>query len=346
MIKPWMRATVLAFSSALLALLSGCGAGSIESPFVPARVFSVGDSLTYLGNSSGLGRFTVNGDATINNWAVQLANRFGVTLDGVAAGGRGYAQANALVSSVASQLNGVSLNSTDLVVMGAGIADITAQAIAVANGQKTVAQALIDVAAAGSAYADAARNLVNSTPVSHVLVLNAYDLSGSAFATSYTLPSYAATYSSSTARGYAGGNFAALLHDLTRKFNDALKINFGSQTTGNRVRMYDLEMLFLVANLTDALITDLSNPACVSVSGTDPSATLSSLSADLCTSATSATGVYNASTNTIRPSDATATATSTIVDFNHYLFADDRYPTPEAHRMIGNAAYNFVHVQW
>lgn len=346
MIRSWMRAAVPALSAALLALLSGCGAGTIESPFVPARVISVGDAFSYLGNSAGLGRYTVNGDATVNNWAIQLANRFGVALDGVAAGGQGYAQAGALVSAVASQLNGVSLSATDLVVMGAGISDITTQAIAVANGQKTAAQALSDVAAAGSAYADVARNLVSNTPASHVLVLNAYDLSGSTFATSYTLASYAATYSRSTATGYANGNFAALVHDLTRKFNDAVKINFGNQTTGNKVRLYDLEMLVLTANLTDTLITDLSNPACVSVSGSDPTATLGTLAANLCTSAASGTGVYNASTNTIRPSDATATATSTIVDYNHYLFADDRHLSPEAQRMVGNSVFTFVRGQW
>ena len=94
----FFRSGLVALASA--ALLAACGGGStVVSDFTPTRAVAFGDSMTYLGTAAdGTGRYTIK-DGTTNLWALQLAERYGLTLTRSAAGGSGYAEAHARVTA-------------------------------------------------------------------------------------------------------------------------------------------------------------------------------------------------------------------------------------------------------
>ena len=56
----------------------------------------------------------------------------------------------------------------------------------------------------------------------------------------------------------------------------------------------------------------------------------------------------NATSAVCNVSPATACTTATLVasDFENYLFADDRYLTPEAHRLFGDYAFDQINRRW
>jgi outer membrane lipase/esterase len=109
-------------------------------------------------------------------------------------------------------------------------------------------------------------------------------------------------------------NRAAELNRATRAFNDALKV--------------------ALADVTGQVLL-IDNEAYVNLVHTTPTSYLGAspvVNAAACTAAT-----FNSTTCT----PATANA-----NYAAYLFADDRHPTPAAHRLIGDNAYNKVKERW
>ncbi|AEG94788.1 SGNH/GDSL hydrolase family protein [Ramlibacter tataouinensis] len=91
----WLRrAFVLAASSLLLAACGG--GGDVVSQLQPSRIVAFGDGFSDLGQVGGA-RYTVNGGG--NLWSQQLAARYGLPLTAAAAGGTSYATGNARVAA-------------------------------------------------------------------------------------------------------------------------------------------------------------------------------------------------------------------------------------------------------
>jgi len=84
MAKHWMRRSVLAAACAAAALLAACGSSTTESAITPDRFIAFGDAHSDVGQKGT--RYTIN-DGSINNWTLQVADRYGKTLTSASAGG-------------------------------------------------------------------------------------------------------------------------------------------------------------------------------------------------------------------------------------------------------------------
>lgn len=315
--KFWRQWASRAMTAAALGLLAACGSSSKYDEFIPTRIVSVGDQVSYLGDASlspaFSDRFTVNNlasETTINNWVLQLAASYGLSTDLSPTNPSRSIEARAdavsnRVTDLSTQLATVTPRSGDMLVVSGGMADILAMADAVANGTLSTTQALADIATAGSNLQDFVLGQVGN--YKHILVINAYDLKNSPYAVNKTF---------AAGSGLTTTTFQQLLHDMTRAFNTALISNAGTFSSGQGVRLFDAETLFLNANLYNFGISaaGMSSGACVVDSSTV-------LTGTACT---------------------TTEAATRHPDYDTYLFADDKFPSPVAHRFLGAQAYAFL----
>ncbi len=308
----WAQRGLRSVAACALVLLAACGSSSKFEEFIPTRIVSVGDQLSYLGNSALTpafsDRFTINNTATdtgVNNWVLQLAASYGLSTNLTTADPAVVARTDATanrVSDLAGRLTGFTSRSGDMLVVNGGVADIIALADAVADTPASTAQALADIAAAGANLQSFLTSQQNS--FKHILVLNAYDMRSSPYASSKTLSTY-------------NGGFSQFLHDMTRAFNNGLIRNAGTFPAGSGIRLFDLETLFLNANLYNFGITAAGM---TSTTSTCPSFT----------------------TEAIRKACTTTTAAASRSDYASYLFADTKFPSPVAHQLLGSQVYTFL----
>jgi outer membrane lipase/esterase len=110
-------------------------------------------------------------------------------------------------------------------------------------------------------------------------------------------------------------NRVAGLTAATRAFNDGLKI--------------------ALANVTDNVLL-IDNESYVNTIHNSPS-TLIGAGGNVTQAACSTPTALTCTTTTL---------TIGVTNYNLHLYADDRYPTPNAHRLIGNNAFNRVKARW
>jgi hypothetical protein len=290
---------------ALTILICGCGASTKIDEFIPTRIVSVGDALSYQGTAANgyNDLLTVNGDGTVNNWLVELATNYGITFDPTATA---FAKPNARVADLPSQLNGFVPQVGDMLVIQGGNNDILFHTQAVINKTETPAQALSTMTSLGYTFQLFARAQLSN--FSHILILNANDLKGSMFA-----QNNAAAFAAS-APSYTGGITQFIL-DLTRAFNSAIISNAGTYASGQGVRLFDAEGLLLTADLQGYGITTAG------------------LTMEACSG-------FNVGLNcNYNPTTSTGTADP---NYAAYLYADDTNLTPVGHRLLGNLAYLFL----
>lgn len=313
----WLRRSLLAAACVSTAWLAACGS-SVEKAFVPTRMIAFGDSVAYLGDAAGNGRYTVN-DGSVNNWTVQLAQRYGLTLASTAAGGLSYAQGNARIvakpdaagnaatPTVAEQLDDFLATQTpqsgDLVLVSAGTADLIVGMQAVRAGTLTEAEYVAQARQAGIDLAAQVRRLWDANL--RVAVAGVYRIGRTPWA--------------------AALGQEDLLTNASDAFNTGLLLNI--ESLGDRVRY--VEMAGYVNPIDDEYhrpwnylpFANSADPVCTSVdAGPGIGIGPNQVNASLCTSATLVGGA-----NT----DA-------------YEFADMIYVSPAAQRQMGNHAYDDV----
>lgn len=320
----WMRRALIVVACASSAWLAGCGS-SVESAFAPTRAIAFGDSVAYLGDAAGMGRYTVD-DGSVNNWTLTVAQNYGLTLASTAAGGLSYAQGNARISAtpdaagnpatptVTQQIDTFLATQAatpgDLVLISAGTGDLIAGMAQVQAGTLTPDAYVAQAAQAGRDLADQIQRL--SDAGMHVVVSGVYRLGRTPWATAI--------------------GQTALLSDASQggasnAFNDALKVRLQNLGLGARVRY--AEIANYVNPVDDGtyhpvLLANMTAPVCNSVdAGAGIGIGAGEVNSALCTSATLA--------------DA---------DLNDYLFADKVYLTPEANRLIGQQVYDFLRDTW
>ncbi len=317
MARLWLRRAALWAATASALLLAACGSGSIESQLHPSRMVVFGDAFADIGQTGT--RYTVN-DGSINNWTLQLASRFGITLAPAVGGGLDYATGNARVTTkpdaagngatptVKEQVDaflaaGNPIQANDLVVLNAGIADIVAEVGQFNGGTETRDQMVADVKQAGSDLGAQVRRLV-AAGATHVVVVGPYNLSKSPWA-------------KQTAQ-------QSLLEEVSLRFNEQLLLSIVD--LGANVLYVDLALYYnlVVATPTGYEMTNSTDPVCTSV---DPGPGIGTgagqVNSALCTPAT--VGGLNAFS---------------------YVFADRLYPTPHAHRLFGDYAYDRIRQRW
>jgi outer membrane lipase/esterase len=270
--RRWFSAALL--TSCFATLLTACGSGSTFEPLQPSRFIVFGDSMADVGQAGATARFTVN-DSSTNIWALQTAARYGLGITPSSAGGLGYASAGARVNSgansIAAQISSFlaagALGKSDVVLIDAGITEITS----LVNERRTNAiasDAALNTAAqsAGVAFADQVRRLV-AAGGKHIVIANSYDLGRAPYA--------AATGSA----GIAAGAVTAAV----RSFNDSLKISLASQT--DNVLLVDTEGYY-----NPIIITPSTNLGAGAVSN---AAVCTTAVANACTPSTLIAGVSN-----------------------------------------------------
>ncbi len=317
----WLRRSVLAAACASATLLVACGSSTIESALTPARFVAFGDGFSDVGQVGGA-RYTVN-DGSVNNWTQQLAGTYGLALTPVSAGGTSYAQGNARISAkpdaagnaatptVVQQIDTFlasgSFKESDVVLLGAGTADLVAQAAAVAAGTQTREQMIVQVQQAGRELGEQSLRLV-AAGAKYVVVTGSYNLGRSPWAEG------------------TGPAQVDLLTDASSKFNQALLISIEKQ--GANVLYVDSAYYFnLVTGSPSSYSFDnADDPVCTSVdAGNGIGIGAGQVNSALCMPATVRAGVAN---------------------YNRYVFADRVYVTPEAQRLFGTYAYDRLHARW
>jgi len=313
----WLRRSLLAAACVSTAWLAACGS-SVEKAFVPQRMIAFGDSMAYLGDATGSGRYTVN-DGSVNNWTIQVAQHYGLTLASAAAGGMSYAQGNARINAkpdaagnaatatIAEQVDHFLATQTvqpkDMALMSAGTADLIVGMQAVRTGTQTAAQYVAQATQAGADLAAQVRRLSGANL--HVVVAGVYRLGRPPWATTLGQPD--------------------LLTSASDAFNNSLLLNI--QDLGANVRY--IEMAGYVNPINDTYhrpwnyigFVNSTSPVCTSVdAGPGIGTGAGQVNSSLCTSGTLVGGA----------------------DPNTYEFADQVYVTPASQRQLGDHAYNDV----
>ena len=313
----WMRRSLVAAACASAALLAACGSSTIESSIHPTRLIAFGDAMADVGQKGS--SYTVN-DGSLNNWTLQLASRYGLTVKPVSAGGTSYAQGNARVSitpdaagdagtpTVKQQVDQFLANpqfqDSDVILISAGASDIIAGMAAVQAGAQTNDQY---IAAAGQAGRDLAAQIqrLSNAGAKHIVITGSYDLERSPWA--------------------KGLGQQSLIHQASQNFNDELKINL--KDYGNTVLYVDLAFYvnLFEANPGGNGFNNSADPVCTSVdAGPGIGIGAGQINSALCTPTTIVAGT----------------------DYNKYVFADKVYLTPNAQRLFGDYAYQALSRRW
>ena len=314
----WMRRTFVAAACASAALLAACGSSTTESAFTPNRLIAFGDGFSDVGQTGAL--YTVN-DGSINNWTLKMADRYGVTLKPVSAGGLSYAQGNARVvatpdaagnaatPTIAQQVDrflasGQPLADGDLVLISGGVSDIVAGLAAVQAGTQTEEQFRAAARKAGEDLAAQVRRL-SQAGAKHIFVTGTYDLSRTPWAKAI--------------------GRQQLASDASLSFNN-----------GMLVKIADLSKT--VATLDVAYYVNLFE-------GTPGSYGFNNSSDPVCTSIDAGPGIGIGAGEV----NSALCNTSTLVagaEVDRYVFADKVYITPAAQRQFGDYVYDRLRLRW
>jgi outer membrane lipase/esterase len=276
------RALLLAVGASAL-VLAACGGGTVESQFGPTRTVAFGDGMADLGQNGK--RYTIN-DGSVGNWTEVVSLGFLQNISASVTGGLSYATGNARVvakpdaagnsatPTVSEQIDtflaGHTLNTTDLVLVSAGVSDVIVQGKSVIDGTQTQAAATAAVEQAGIDLANQVRRLVNAG-ANHVVVVGSYNLGRSIWAFET--------------------NQANLLQTLSGRFNDQLLVTMVD--LGASVLYVDSALYFNLSTSSPASygITDVTHPICTSVdAGVGIGTGTGQVNSNLCTGDTLLTG--------------------------------------------------------
>ena len=317
MAKHWMRRSVLAAACAAAALLAACGSSTTESAITPDRFIAFGDAHSDVGQKGT--RYTIN-DGSINNWTLQVADRYGKTLTSASAGGLSYVQGNARLAAtpdaagdastptIAAQVDAFlakgSFAANDLILINGGISDLIVGLAAVQAGSQTADAFVAGARANGKLLAAQVKRLVDAG-APHVLVSGTFDLGITPWAKTVDRES--------------------LLSQASSAFNQGLLVDIND--LGAHVLYIDTAYFVNLYKTAPGVyfFTNTSNPVCTSVdAGAGIGIGAGQVNSALCTSATLVPGA-NASS---------------------YVFADPVYLSPSAHRQLGNYAYDRLRARW
>ncbi|AVO41402.1 SGNH/GDSL hydrolase family protein [Simplicispira suum] len=317
MAKHWMRRSVLAAACAAAALLTACGSSTTESAITPDRFVAFGDAYSDVGQKGT--RYTVN-DGSINNWTLQVADRYGKTLTSASAGGLSYAQGNARLAAtpdaagdastptIAAQVDAFlakgSFAANDLILINGGISDLIVGLAAVQAGSQTADAFVANSRANGKLLAAQVKRLVDAG-APHVLVSGIFDLGMTPWAKAVDRES--------------------LLSQASSAFNQGLLVDIND--LGAHVLYIDAAYFVNLYKAAPGVysFTNTTDPVCTSVdAGAGIGIGAGQVNSALCTPATLVAGA-NASS---------------------YVFADSVYLSPSAHRQLGNYAYDRLRARW
>lgn len=312
MVSDRVRRFLLAGSAALL--LAACGGGTVVSDFSPNRVVAFGDSVTFLG-SGGTGRYTIN-DSSTNIWALRLASRYGLTVADVGGGGTGYAEAHARINSSTDATGGTGTRSVKQ-----QIDRFLAAGSPTANDLVTVGAGTADLIAEGKKVIDGTQTQAAAiTAVKQAAQDLATQVQRLIDAGARHVVVFGA-YNMGRTPWATSASRTDFLEELTTQFNNELVVRLN----GNATHVLFVDAQLAMNNLTGSGAYNATDLACTP------------------TSAGNALGI---GTGQVNSSLCTASTLAAGFDANKYLYADAVYPTPMAHRSLGDYAYDKVRERW
>ncbi|MES2424904.1 MAG: SGNH/GDSL hydrolase family protein [Pseudomonadota bacterium] len=316
--NPGMRRLLVAVAAAASVVLASCGGGDVVGAITPSRIVAFGDAFSDVGQSGN--KYTVN-DGSINNWTQQVAQRYGVPLASQASGGNSLAQGNVRVL-VEPDATGSSTTRTvkEQVDAFLGAGSFAAGDLVFIGGgfsdiiAETVNTALTDaqreanVQQAGRDLAAQVRRLVAAN-AKQIILTGVYDLGRTPWARSMSSAQQSA------------------ISNLSSRFNEALIVALVD--LGSSVLYIDSANYFnLLTNQPTSFNLDTSNVvACTATASGSDGIGISTgphVSSKVCTGGTITAGV----------------------DFNRTVYADSVYPTPIAHRLFGDVAFDRIRTRF
>lgn len=312
------RSIRILLAGAAALVLASCGGGSsVVSDFHPTRVVVFGDAMAELKLYSGAtgGRYTVNGDGTTNNWVVQLASHYGLA----PADANVKARAHARVATATDAVGGTATTVQAQITSFLGGSSLSASDLVVvsAGTSDLIAEGYAAIktspsqteAAATSNVQQAARDL--ATQVRRLVDNGAKHV---VVMSPYNLGK--TPWASSAGK-------VTFLQDLSTAFYDELVYRVNDLAANVLVVDARLQMNALVAS-TSYNSTTLACSSGANNTGNGLGIGNNLVDSSKCTTSTLDAG-YNAST---------------------FLYADSIYPTPLAHRSLGDYAHSKLRVRW
>lgn len=303
----WALPGIRLVAATALVLLAACGSSSKYDEFIPTRIISIGDQLSYLGN--GYDRYTVNNVVGVtafeNNWLLTLARLYQISSTNIKSK---VSASDNRVEHLSGQILDIKLDPEtaspmpyDMLVISAGLSDIIYWIDEVLRpGTTTTPAAAVQKAReAGVALQQFAMAQRSDYP--HILILSAYNLKNSPYVRNATPNTAIVSY----------GGLSKLVDDMTSAFNTGVKSSTSDQPlsfpAGSGLRLLEIDGALLVANFANLGITSegMSLGAC-SVSG------------------------------------SACTTSSANINYGQYFFADDKFPSPSVHFYVGSLAYSFL----
>lgn len=297
-------------------LLAGCGGGEVVSQLTPKRLLVFGDAFSDIGQAGP--RYTINGDPAISNWTEQVALRYGLTVRAQSAGGTSFAVGNARIGDKPDAA-GVAATPT-----------VTEQIDAfVAGGGRFAADDMVIVSAGISDLVVQLRRggqstdqgLANAAQVGRALGAQVRRLVNAGAEHVVVVGPYnlgRTPWARSTGQ-------TTIAEQFTTRFNESLLISIVD--LGANVLYVDVALYYnlVTGNPGSYGLSNVTEAAC---STRDPGAGIGigngQVSSALCTTGNLPGGV----------------------DRNTFLFADPLYPTPVAHRLFGDYAWDRIHRRW
>lgn len=310
-----LRRALLLAACASSALLAACGGGSVESQFTPKRVVAFGDGFADLGQ--GGTRYTIN-DGSLNIWSQQLASRYGLSLTTAAAGGTSYATGNARVAATPDAAGNAATptlrQQIDTFAASFNDADLVLLSAGTAD---VVAEA--SRAFAGTQSVDAARaNIAAAGVALGDQVRRVVDAGGKHVMVVGPYNLERSPWARTIGR-------TGELKEFSRAFNEALL-----------TRIVDLGANVLYVDAAGYFNLVTGSPAAYNMENATTAA---------CTSVDAGAGIGIGSGQVNSALCTTGTLLGGI-DYNRYVFADAVYPTPQAHRLFGNFAFDRIRQRW
>jgi phospholipase/lecithinase/hemolysin len=312
-----MRRTVLVAACASALLLAACGSSTTESAITPDRFIAFGDAYSDIGQKGS--RYTVNND-TVNNWTLQLASHYQKTLAPVSAGGLSYAQGNARIA---------------------------AQPDAAGDATTPTITAQIDRFLASQTFAPNDIVLLNGG-ISDLIVGMAAVRAGTLSAADYV--AQARQNGKDLAAQILRLVNAGAPHVVVSGSYDLGKtpwaIAIGQETLLSEASSRFNEALLVAINDLGAHVLYIDSAYYVNLYTSAPSSfSFSYPKTAVCTSVDAGNGI---GTGTGQVNSALCTPSTLLAggDVNLYVFADNVYLSPSAHRQLGTYAYDKLRARW
>ena len=313
----WMHRTALVAACASAVLLAACGSSTTESAITPDRFIAFGDAYSDIGQKGS--RYTVNND-TVNNWTLQLASHYQKTLAPVSTGGLSYAQGNARIAAQPDAA-GDATTPTITAQIDRFLASQTfaPNDIVLLNGG--ISDLIVGMAAVRAGTLSAADYVAQARQNGKDLAAQILRLVNAGAPHVVVSGSYDL---GKTPWAIAIGQ-ETLLSEASSRFNEALLVAIND--LGEHVLYID-----------SANYVNLYTSAPSSFSFSYPKTAV-------CTSVDAGNGI---GTGTGQVNSALCTPSTLLAgaDVNLYVFADNVYLSPSAHRQLGTYAYDKLRARW